>query len=185
MKGQPMPTPLPIEVTMTLTLDTEVGARYHQTGVDTYDTSPFTLQDAIISEAAAQLVKSMDREFINRLRSEVTAELTRQIDAAVRPVVAAAIEGQFQPTNSYGEKMGPQVTIREMIAKAAANQLNNRNGGFDKKTVLDEAIAATTPKIIAAELKEHVDAVKADLKARLAAGFSDALVAGVMDGLKP
>lgn len=102
------------------------------------------LREQVIERAAAMAVERwrppgeekarvvFDEALQQRVDEMVKDEILAAIREPVSVAIAQALDGEFQPTNAYGEpRSGPKRTLRELIAARVEEQIKlpeNRSG---------------------------------------------------------
>lgn len=102
------------------------------------------LREQVIERAAAMAVERwrppgeekarvvFDEALQRRVDEKVTNEILSAIHEPVAAAIAQALDGEFQPTNAYGEqRSGPKRTLRELIGARVEEQIKlpeNRSG---------------------------------------------------------
>lgn len=108
-----------------------------------------------------------------------------QIRKAVEPIVAEAISGPIQKTNSYGEPTGKTTSIRELVMAEATALLTKSSDSYSRsgETVLQkfvrEQIAAAFTKELAAVVADEKAKVVAAVRAKAADLIAEAVKQGV------
>ncbi len=119
--------------------------------------------------------QAMARE-VYRVRESVIREL-------VTPVITEAIEKSVQKTNTYGEPIGPAVSLREVIVDEAKKMLSTRGdygrGDSLVQKVIKDAVGSALRNELATVLKEEKDKVVAAVRAQAATLIADAVAKGV------
>ncbi len=172
-----------INVTVDIELDTVVSDRYVQTGEESFDAHPVTFADAIVTEAARQLLGKLTNEERVGLRKQVLSAVSAQIEAAVAPMLAVALDESFRPTNALGEPYGQPISLRQMVVDSAKKQLSlgtDGNAYRAEKTVLQKHIDSVTAKAISVELAAALDEAKSavveKLQSTVSATLADTIV---------
>ncbi|MFI6485233.1 hypothetical protein ACIBH1_45495 [Nonomuraea sp. NPDC050663] len=135
--------------------------------------------DAIISGektvadlVAAQIVERLTRDdHWPRMREQVMEIRKEQIREALRPTIDTALNRPIFKTNGYGERIGQETTLSELISDEArawltapANQYRREDG-----TLLEQAIRA--------EVKHVVQKLVADAVQKAVAAMEDKIAA--------
>ena len=171
--------PINVQVSIPdMTMDTIVG--------DAYNGEPLTLLDCVVKETARILLGDTDNttrsDIVNRVREIRVEEIREQ----VRPLIAEALAGEVQRTNSFGEPTGQVTTLREMVVAEAKRVLSSpidqysRNG----QTFVQKIVAEEVGRAFEAELRDAMAAEKAKAVAAVRAKAADLLAEVLSDGLK-
>lgn len=110
--------------------------------------------DDVLSEAKAEA-----RRAIVRVRADVIREL-------VTPIIAEAINGPVFKTNTYGEPMGGETTVRDLIAEEVKVALRSPSGATRsdaRPTILGEIIRLEVDRALRDELSAAVKEAKAEV----------------------
>jgi hypothetical protein len=97
---------LVVKINLGTVLDEDEGD--YSVGVAGYSVD---LRGAIVAGAVAQLMQQMDREVKQQIISTVTETIQSQISSHI----AEALNEPFQLTTGYGQKLGKETTLRELI----------------------------------------------------------------------
>ena len=146
-----------------ISLDTAVGevVRYGEDGE--YVTGHRTVADLVAEQVTARLMQD-DRW--NSLRDRVLDIRKEVIRETLLPVIEEALTGAFRKTTNFGEPVGPEITMRQVIADEAKRLMTQPVDSYnrDKGTVLQQMVRKEVEAALGAEIR---DAVKqAGLKAR-------------------
>lgn len=123
-----------------------------------------TLRDAIVRQLVDKYSRS---DTWKGIAERVQAIRDDEIRAQLAPVVAEALNGPIDRTNSYGEKTGQTTTLREIIAAEARRYLNEPSERYntDRTSRLQvevrKAVAAAFKDEVAGAVQEVRDAVSA------------------------
>jgi hypothetical protein len=165
-----------------LTLDSVIGEVALSPG-NGYDTppevEPYTLGDMLLDRMVEKLIADLRGKNggqFDKIAKQVTKEIERQVSEKVTEWVAAAIEQPLQKTNAWGEATGKPMTLVDFVRGQVGNILqSNRDRGYDRKSVIGEAVEQTVKSVLANEFKNEIDSVKADLRGRVHASASQVL----------
>ena len=127
-----------------------------------------TLQELVIVEVARQVIAQVGREATDRIRADVYDTRGRMITEAVQPLIAEAVTKAVQATDPYGQPKGEPTTLREIIVQAATSQLTQPTSeryGSPRETVVQRIIREEVEGVVKRELKQAVDAAKAEVAA--------------------
>lgn len=129
------------------------------------DGGPLSIADTIVEAAARQLLEGIDKDVKRGLRDRVSAVRNEVIREAVKPVIDEALQEPLQRTNSFGEPVGQETTLRELIIEETRKQwqqANNNSGGVRRReTYIEKVVREEIEKTFAAELKVTIDEAKA------------------------
>lgn len=169
-----------------VTLNTVVGdvVRVDEDG-DEYLDGQMTVADKVAQLIKAEVVKHPEYE---NLRKRVTEIRNQEIREAVKPLVREALERPIRKTNYYGEPVGQETTLSEIIMDEAKKAWSTSKDSYgSRQNTLQDVIAAEVRKHIQGEVAKAVKAAQeAALKAvgDLAAGPVVDAVRKAMQGAK-
>jgi hypothetical protein len=139
-----------------VTLDTVVAdvVGYDEDG-DLIERGGKTVAHMVAEQITARLVKG-DRW--SKMADKVSEVRTEEIRAAVRPLIEEAISGPVRQTNSYGEPVGQETTLRALILEEVRKLMKEPADryGRDSGTLLSKTIADEVQKAIKAEIADEV-----------------------------
>lgn len=143
-----------------------------------------TLADAI----ARQLVDKFSRsDLYHGFRDRVQAVRDEQIRAQLAPAIAEALANPIRRTNSYGEKVGEDTTLREVIVDEARKWLNtkadDRYGRSSSETNLQKMIRDAVQEAFANEIADAVKAAREAVPAQLGTTVSEMVADTVRQAL--
>jgi hypothetical protein len=160
----PVPGPDGVEITATIHLT----PGYSHVDDEGNGSSPVTIQDAIVYEAARIALKrgdwdSTDAEGRRRLRDRITAIRDEEIRAYITPMIREAMNSTLQKTNEYGEPRGEPVSVTAVIMDEVRKALTiNSNSTYrNERSALTNVMREHIDVVITRELKAEVDAAKA------------------------
>ena len=163
-----------------LTLDTVIGNRYDE-DYEGGDRRPQTLADAIIEHAVEELWKRPEASDIVRRVAQIRDEVIRE---RVNAEVEAALTGPFTKTNAYGEPTGQTTTLREEIARIAAQAVNTGGNSYSREqTAAEKVIRSEVNVALDRELKEVVKQEKDKVVAAVRAKAADLIAQAVREGI--
>jgi hypothetical protein len=106
------------------------------------------------------------RELSPQIRDSIRAEIDTQVGTAI----TAALDGEFQPTDTYGSPRGEKTTLRAEVVKTAQEWLAKpvKNGSYNSsKTNLDQYLTETVDRAIRKELDAAVKDAKEQVLGRV------------------
>lgn len=155
-------------IQITATIDLIPG--YSHVDDEGNGSSPVTIQDAIVYEAARIALKrgdwdSTDAEGRRRLRERITAIRDEEIRAHVEPLIREAMTGAVQKTNEYGEPRGEPVSLTAVIMDEVRKALtiNPSSTYRNERSALTNVMREHIDAVITRELKAEVAAAKAQV----------------------
>lgn len=162
-----------VEITARINLHA-LGTRYTHDGEPSAE--PMKVIDAIVQEAARQVVdRTIDYDFKREIQKAVNRNLDTEIFARLQPLLDKAFNRQFQQTNEFGEPIGDNKTLSEIIAAKADKELklNSRERGVGygatesmlTKLIRDEVehrLRTELTAVVAEAKKEVIAAVQAE-----------------------
>lgn len=167
-----------------VTLDTVVGKTvgFDEDG-DAYTTGEATVASMVATQIVDRLVKD---ERYNRLRDKVLEIRTEEIRAAIRPSIDEAIAKPIRKTNGYGEAVGGETTLSELVIEEARKLINEPldRYGSNKGTFLSKAIAEAVQKAFAEEIAAAVKAAREQVSTMVGTQFGEQISAAVNAGLR-
>lgn len=167
-----------------ISLDTVVGQTvgFDEDG-DAYTTGEATVASMVATQIVDRLVKD---ERYNRLRDEVLKIRTEEIRAAIRPAIDEAIAKPIRKTNHYGEAVGGETTLSELVIEETRKVINEPldRYGSNKGTFLTKAIADAVRKAFAEEVADAVKAAREQVATELGTQFGEQISAAVTAGLR-
>lgn len=140
-----------------------------------------TIGDKVVSELVGIAVRGDKWDSVTRRVKEIREE---EIRKAVTAEIVEALSAPIQRTNSYGEKVGQETTLREVIANEAREvmQISKRSGAWRSdipqhiqplwELIKSEAAAAVT-KVIKQEVAEEAARIRESMRAQAAALLAD------------
>lgn len=139
-----------------------------------YDsTRPANLRAGLATEVARILAGHLRDEMKSVVREAVTEAARDQVAGIISEVITIG----FRKTNAYGEPIGPEITVREMVVEQVKVQLERRVNNRGNKADTYDRDARTYIQYVAEEAAAN--ALKGDLKAA-----ADAAVAEVSNRVK-
>lgn len=120
-----------------------------------------TFADYIASLAAAALLqRSTKEDYYGALKRAVEQFRETEIRAALVPLIQAAVEESFQPTNEYGSPKGQPTTLRELIAKQVTVELrvHKERDGYSRPqtSLLEDVVKEQVRRELRGELRQAV-----------------------------
>lgn len=123
-----------------------------------------TLQDAVIQEAARQVVADIDREARQEIGRVTREVVSAQVNALVVEHVQQVMSQPIQRTTGWGEKQGEPVSILELIRVELEKFLTLKPGRRDSYNsnpqCLADVISDATRDAMNRELREEVAKAK-------------------------
>lgn len=120
-----------------------------------YNDDPVTLADKVADKLMHKIVRGNSWDDINRRVRDIRDE---EIRARVGTEIADAMTAGFRRTNSFGEVIGEEITLRSVIAEqveAALRQVGEQRwGGRDDPSALRKAIAAEVRNTLTEDFKQ-------------------------------
>ena len=183
---------MPTELTIPIDLD-QYLADYRQTGEDTYEGGPLTVEAIIIRHAGQALADKATSDERVDIRGEVRRRTLAAIDAAISDKVLAAVQAFMDepriPTDSWGNVKGDPITFGEMVDQRVEAILTKRHTSdrFDKTpegTLIERAIAAEVKATVAKEVKAAVGAQRDAIVAQVSASTAAVLTEGLARAVK-
>lgn len=166
-----------------VTLNTVVGeiVRYDDEG-DAYADGEVTVADKVAAILAAEAIKSPSWEPLRDRVANIRNEMIRE---AVRPLIREALERPIRRTNAYGERVGSETTLSEIIMDEAKKVFTEVKDSYtSRKPFIAEVVAAEVKKAFQADIQEQVKKARAAVAQELGATLSEAVIKTALEGLK-
>lgn len=166
-----------------VTLDTVVGeiVRYDEDG-DAEVVGSATVADKVAAIIAREAIKSPSWE---PLRERVTNLRNEMIREAVKPLIREALERPIRRTNSYGERVGAETTLSEIIMDEAKRVFTEVKDSYtSRKPFIAEVVSAEVKKAFQADIQEQVKKARQAVAQELGATLSEAVIKTALEGLK-
>jgi len=137
-----------------------------------------TVADIVAEQITALLVKD-DRW--NSLRDRVLQIRKEVIREALLPVIEQAMGGAFQKTNTFGEPVGPEITMRQVIADEAKKMMTQPADSYnrDKGTVLQQMVRKEVEAALGAEIRDAVKQAREQVSGEIGSMVASAVQAGL------
>lgn len=156
-----------------LTAKINLTPGYYRRDADGDEAGPATLLDALLVEAASQLLRGATREELSGYRASVGQRVSairdEEIRARIVPLVDAAFDrGNIPLTNNYGEPTGKTVSMTDLILEHVQREVKigplNRNGYRESENVMTKLVKDEIDRSLKGELKAVIDAAKTELR---------------------
>jgi hypothetical protein len=173
--------PANIDVTLTVPLDALLGAYTERVGrytgdPDDYQDPPAIVLDAIGERVAQMLFDKIGADARESVRTRLNATIVSRIEA----IVDAALDGEFQPVNPYGEKSGKPTTVRGLVIKLTEEWFNKKTGDYREQVTNGEKfIRAAVEKVIKEDLEAALGGARAQVTQRLKDRAAEAMAATI------
>ena len=129
---------------------------------------PMTLGDVIVERLVERLANDQEYPKLKDLLKRIREEILRD---AVRPIVEEAIKAPLQKTNIYGEPIGKETTLREVILDEAKKLLaappRSGSGRSTDSSLLSQIIREEVGNAFRNELTEEIKDAKAKVRAAI------------------
>jgi hypothetical protein len=173
-----------------LTLDSVIGEVTLSPG-NGYDSppevEPYTLGDMLLDRMVEKLIADLrgkEGGRFDKVAKKVEKEIERQVNEKVTEWVAVAIDQPLQKTDEWGAPTGKPMTLVELVRNQVGNHLrSDQRGTYGRDSVVGKAINETTQNVLAKDLKDEIDSVKADLRGRVHASASQVLADSITKAL--
>lgn len=186
MTEQPQTAPI-LAVTWDTVIGHRVGEQEEETGYRDYE--EVSLGEAVTAALAAQLSMRVDRE-ADEIRHEARRRMAEHVaqvrTEVIREQVAAMVRDQLakpiRKTNTWGESVGEETTLTDLIAKEVKDYLSEtapRRGYSDREReggllqLLRAAVTDAMQKELRGEIEKARAAVREQVAARAAELFGD------------
>lgn len=142
---------------MKVTVDLDLGDVLAEGGSG----KPITLLDLVITEAARQVVDTIDESAKSQFRSGIQRVTDEEIRRQVEPLVAEALAGDVEPT--FGAK---RVPLRQHIMDVVRSSLQWREGRYDSdSSMLVKLVRKEVGGVLDGELRAELEAAKEIVRA--------------------
>lgn len=114
------------------------------------ETARYLIDEALggfVSNALESVRGTIDEAIQKHIEDTLVATTEEIITSRIVAAVDAVLEGGWQRTNSYGEKMGPAIGLKERISEMLL-----KPDDYDRKPRIDKAIEAAVDRT----MKEHL-----------------------------
>ncbi len=143
-----------------------------------YDRS-MSVADLLVQAALARL--TADREGWGSLQARVCQIRDEEIRAQIQPIIAQALAQPLCQTNSFGESIGLETTLRELVikeAKAVLTQPADR-GSHSRETFLAKTIREQVRIVLVKDVAEEVARAKEAVATEVGTLVADAVKQGM------
>lgn len=163
-----------------LTLDTLVAKTiaYDEDG-DAYETGEKTVGHLVAEQIVDRLVRDNSWPGLREQATQIRAE---EIRAQVAPAIEAALARPTRRTNAYGEPVGAETTLSELISDEARKVLTEPADRYrsEKGSVLQNAIRTEVKKAFDAEIAAAVKQAREDVIAEFRATAQEQITAAAI-----
>jgi hypothetical protein len=166
-----------------ITLDTIVGevVTYDDEG-DIEVRGHATVADKVAAIVAKEAMKS---PYWASLTERVTNIRNEMIREAVKPLIREALERPIRRTNSYGERVGAETTLSEIIMDEAKKIFTEVKDSYtSRRPFIAEVVSAEVKKAFQADIQEQVKKARQAVTQELGATLSEAVIKAALEGLK-
>lgn len=171
-------TPVTITIDVNAMLRQQGWAGVDQTGEEDWEP---------VGKLAEVVAQAIARQLAPQLKKDVSEAVKESAKTKVDAIIDEVINGEIQLTNSYGERTGGTLTLREQIVKSIKEELSrkvdnqgrtpsyNRDGVSYVRYVADSA----AKQAINNELKDAIAEAIVEVKARVKAVVAEELGAKI------
>ncbi len=166
---------------MDITVNVEgatLDALVHEAGE--YRDHGVTIADIVADKLVKRITS--DGERWPAFRDKVTEIRDDEIRKVLAPLIADAVSRPFKVTNTYGEPVGKETTLSELITEEARKQLNSSTGDSysrDRRSIVQQMIAKEVQQafaeVVAAEVKKARELVADEIGQQVAAAVKAGL----------
>lgn len=141
-----------------------------------------TVGEMVVTELVARFARSDE---YGVLKQRVTVIRDEEIRKLLIPSITEAIEGGVQRTNTWGEKYGAPVSLRELVMDEAKKILNQPSDSYsrNKGTVLEQTVRAQVKAAFEAEVAQAVKDVREAVAAEFGSTVAEAVTAAVRQAM--
>lgn len=172
----------PLNITIQVdevTLDTAVAGvvSFDEDG-DPYTSGEATVATLVAQQITAHLIKDEQWRSLRDRMLEIRAEVIRE---ALTPVVEKTLTESFQKTNSYGEPVGGQISMRQVIADEAKKLMTQSADTYnrDKGTLLQVMVRKEVEAALGSEIRDAVKAARQQVSDEIGAMVAKSVAAGM------
>ncbi|OEJ24314.1 hypothetical protein AS594_07225 [Streptomyces agglomeratus] len=165
-----------------VTLNTVVGDIVRVDGDgEEYIDGQMTVADKVAQLIKAAVVKNPE---YTALRERVTEIRNQEIREAVKPLIREALERPIRRTNSFGERVGNETTLAELIMDEAKKTFTEVKDSYRcNKPFITEVVAAEVQKAFRADIQEQVQKARAAVAAQLGSTMTEEVMKVAMAAL--
>jgi hypothetical protein len=167
-------------------LTTVVGDEiaYYDPETEEMEHRPRTLGDLVAEKLADKIYAGLDHERRYELIQTATSERIKLIRERLVAQVEEALTGEIQKTNSYGERTGGTVTMRELVIAEVGTVINGKNDRFSNTApLLAQVVNREVTRALRGELDQIFAAEKDKVVAAVRAQAADLIADAVKKGL--
>lgn len=145
-----------------------------------------TIGEEVVRALVREIAKGDEYKSLSRRVLEIRDE---EIKAMLAPILAEAVDRPIERTNSFGERMGAQTTLRELIMERTRKTLGistedrYRDGRYEHSTTLEKLVRSQVDAAIKEEIAEAVKAAKEAVPSQLGASIGATVAAVIRDAL--
>lgn len=158
----------PIKLELNLDLDAFLikFRGYNSDGEEIVESQTF---EELIFERAAQILAQLatkDKDNYKSLIFRVREITNEEIRNRVIPMVNTALSTPLKKTNTYGEAIGPEITMRELIVEQVHDYLTKPSKNSisrENRTNVQEFINNEVKKVVDKELRESLDKARQEV----------------------
>lgn len=164
-----------------VTLDTVVGevVGYDEDG-DAYIKGQATVADKVAEQIKGEVVKTPE---YTSLRERVTRIREEEIREAVKPLIREALQRPIQQTNYYGEAVGKETTLSEIIMAEAKKVFTASRDSYNKGAFISEVVAKEVQAAFGTYIQDEVKKAREAVAKELGSKVSSAVIQSVLDAL--
>jgi hypothetical protein len=173
--------PAALDVTLHIPMDQLLGAYTERVGrysgdPDDYQEPPAVVLDAI-GERVAQLLLSQIEADARKL---VQSKLDKILNERIASIADEALNEEFQPLNTYGERTGTPTTVRGLAVKIAQDWFTKEVGDYNRRqTQGAKYITEAVDKALRADLDEALKAARVQITQRLKDKAAESMAATI------
>jgi hypothetical protein len=167
-----------------VTLNTVVGdvIRVDEDG-DEYVDGQSTVADKVAALIKDAVVKSPEYA---GLRERVTEIRNQEIREAVKPLIREALERPIRRTNTWGEQVGKETTLSEIIMEEAKGVFAATRDGYDRNrpSFVRQVVAEEVQKAFKADIQEQVKKAREAIATQLGTAVYQDVVKTALQALQ-
>jgi len=142
--------------------------------VDGYEAQQ--IQERVAELLAAQAAEKLDEMIASIARETIESKMAAYADKEARAAVEEVLAEGWSETNTYGERVGQKLTLKDRVSK----HLFSARSNYDRKTRIDEFFDDT----IAKAMREELGAVIKDATTKFRAQVDGVMTAKLAETLR-
>lgn len=142
-----------------------------------------TLADLVVRHLVDRAANTT--EYKQSITDRVRTIRDEEIRAQLAPIIADALAKPLKKTNSYGEAVGPETTLRELISADVKKFLSEKDDRYrDNRTRLETMIRNAVETAFKNEIAQAVKDAKDAVAQQMGASVAEVVAAAARDAMK-